>query len=97
VKDKNFFFLSDGYNGDSVIDESMLALTDEKLLKWYGINVLVNHPKVVPIPLGIENKHLYVLGIPAIFNHVTKKVIAKKNKIFYGFLFQQIQKRDKKH
>ncbi|MBI5078293.1 MAG: hypothetical protein HZB11_02955 [Candidatus Yonathbacteria bacterium] len=73
------------HNGDAVVGQEVLDLSDDKILKWYGINVLVVDPRVVPIPLGIENKHWYVTGIPAIFNNVTKKQITKMNRIFYGF------------
>lgn len=73
------------HNGDEMVDKEAFGLTDDKILKWYGINILVRNSKVVPIPLGIENKHYYVLGIPYIFNRVIKKNIAKINRIFYGF------------
>lgn len=73
------------HNGDAFVDQEVFNLTDDKILKWYGINVSVANPKVVPIPLGIENKHWYVTGIPTIFNKVIKKEIEKRNRIFYGF------------
>lgn len=73
------------HNGDAVVDQEVFDLTDDKILKWYGINPLINNPKVIPIPLGIENKHYYVLGIPQIFKRVIKKNLSKRNLIFYGF------------
>lgn len=73
------------HNGDEMVDEDAVKMMDDKILKWYGINILVSNPKVIPIPLGIENKHYYVLGIPYIFNRVIKKNVAKINRIFYGF------------
>ncbi len=73
------------HNGDEAVDDSLFSLTNDKILKWYGINILVNNPKVIPIPLGIENKHWYHCGIPSIFNWVIKKNLPKVSKIFYGF------------
>ncbi len=73
------------HNGDEKIDEEVLKFVDGKIIKWYGINVVVKHPKVVPVPLGIENLHYYVLGIPGNFQAVKKLNLPKKNKIFYGF------------
>ncbi|HAS85077.1 MAG TPA: hypothetical protein DCS23_03355 [Candidatus Yonathbacteria bacterium] len=73
------------HNGDAVIDQEIFSMADDKIIKWYGINVLIANSKVVPIPLGIENKHYYVLGIPSIFNRVIMKNIAKMDRIFYGF------------
>lgn len=73
------------HNGDAMVDQEVFSLIDGKILKWYGINILVSYPKVVPIPLGIENKHYYVLGIPTIFKKVVRKNFQKKNRIFYSF------------
>jgi hypothetical protein len=71
--------------GDAKITKALFDQVESKLIKWYGINLEYTHPKIVPIPLGIENKHYYVNGITAIFNYVRKKHPEKKNKIFYGF------------
>lgn len=73
------------HNGDSVVNQKYFDLAKYKILKWYGINVTVKDDKVIPLPLGIENKHLFVLGIPLLFNNLRKKNIERKNKIFYGF------------
>ena len=60
------------HNGDEMVDQEVINMMDDKILKWYGINILISDPKIIPIPLGIENKHYYVLGIPTIFNDVIK-------------------------
>lgn len=73
------------HNGDEAVDEESVSFIDDKILKWYGINVVVQHPRIVPIPLGIGNKHYYVTGIPSIFRSVAKKEYPKMSKIFYGF------------
>lgn len=73
------------HNGDAPVDAAVLALTKNKIYKWYGINVTVADPLVVPIPLGIENKHYYLCGIPGIFKWVNKMRYPKRDRIFYGF------------
>jgi hypothetical protein len=72
-------------NGDENIDDEAVRLIDDKIIRWFGINVIVKHPKVVPLPIGIENKHWYLNGIPSIFDKIRKKTFVKKNKIFYAF------------
>ncbi len=67
------------------MDEDALELAGDKVIKWYGINVTVRNPTVIPIPLGIENKHFYVCGIPAVFKSVIRRNYPKKDRIFYGF------------
>lgn len=74
------------HNGDEAVDEEAFKLADNKIIKWYGINVTINNPLIVPIPLGIGNKHYYVTGIPSIFKNIVKKEYKKENKIFYGFI-----------
>lgn len=83
-KIKNKYILI-SHNGDENIDEELVRFIDDKILKCYGINVFVRHQKIIPLPLGIENKHYYVNGIPWIFNRASKKNIYKKTKIFYAF------------
>jgi hypothetical protein len=73
------------HNGDAVVDQTVFERARDKVTKWYGINVTYSHPQIIPIPLGIENKHHFVCGIPAIFNWIRKQNTPKINKIFYGF------------
>lgn len=73
------------HNGDAVVDQTLFEKAHDKIIAWYGINVVYAHPKIIPIPLGIENQHYFVCGIPAVFNWVQKRIPVKKNKIFYGF------------
>ena len=81
------------HNGDERVDEEVAALldldVDNKIIKCYSYNVTVSHPKIVPIPLGIENKHFYVQGIPFFLKSAARKAAAhpelKKDRIFYRF------------
>lgn len=73
------------HNGDSFVDDKSVALAGDKIIKWYGTNMISKHPKAVPLPIGIENKFIYVFGIPWVLKGVIKKNYPKKNRIFYGF------------
>jgi hypothetical protein len=72
-------------NGDENIDEEIISMIDDKIIKWYGINLMIKNQKVVPIPVGIENKFYYLSGIPSIIKRVSKNKHPKINKIFYKF------------
>ncbi len=74
------------HNGDSFVDDAAIASVNDKVIKWYGTNAITKHPKVVPLPLGIANKYLYVSGIPWLFKNVLKKNLPKRNRMFYGFI-----------
>lgn len=73
------------HNGDEAVDEEALRLAGDKVIKWYGINVVVKNERVIPLPLGLENKHYYLNGIPLLFNRLRRKKIIRQDKIFYGF------------
>ncbi len=73
------------HNGDAQVDKTLFELAESKVIKWYGINITYRHPKLIPIPLGIENKYLYVCGIPDVFKSVIRQNRRKQDKIFYGF------------
>ena len=79
------------HNGDEKVDAEVAALIEaaDNIIKCYSYNVVVSHPKIVPIPLGIENKHFYVQGIPFFLKRAAKNAAAypeqKKDRIFYRF------------
>ena len=73
------------HTGDAVVSETYLDQIRPKLIRWYGINVIVDDPLVIPLPLGIENKHYFVCGIPSLFEKVRRTKLEKWNKIFYAF------------
>lgn len=43
-------------NSDYPINEDIVKNLPKNVKKWYGQNVLINHEKIEPIPMGIENK-----------------------------------------
>jgi len=55
------------HNGDTNITEKYLPYIDEKIIKWYAQNVDCKHEKLIPIPIGLENKSYYINGIPSKF------------------------------
>ena len=54
---KNSFFLIT-HNGDgSAPGEFAKYLNDPRIIVWCGQNCDLNHPKLIPIPIGIANPH----------------------------------------
>ena len=46
------------HNADLGIDERFLPLlNDDKLIVWFAENTLISHKKLIPIPIGIENRY----------------------------------------
>jgi len=66
------------HNGDTNIDESMLAFIDDKIIRWFAQNAVARHPRMTPIPIGLENLHHYKNGIVSFFRK-TQKQIARQS------------------
>ncbi len=48
------------HNSDDIIDAKYIDfLQDPKIIKWYTQNVDIDDEKIVPIPIGIENRYWY--------------------------------------
>lgn len=73
------------HNSDENITEKYLDFIDDKIIHWFAQNCLISHPKVTPLPIGIENKWYFLHGIPQYFNKLRKITAKKKPKILYKF------------
>jgi len=77
------------HNTDDGVDGSYLKYMDRKIIHWFAQNVLTHHPKITPIPIGLEGLYHYNCGVPSIFDSLVKNNDAvkgkKKNRIFFGF------------
>lgn len=74
------------HNSDYNITEKDLGHIDNKIIHWYGQNVLVSHPKLTPLPIGLENLYIYVNGITKNFDYWRKHLPTnKKTKMLFGF------------
>jgi len=73
------------HNGDLSVDSNYLRyLDDPNLIKWYGQNIMLNHPKLVSIPIGIANES-WPHGDEKIFNKVIDQNIKKERLIYANF------------
>lgn len=71
------------HNGDRQTDETIAPLVDDKIYRFYAQITTVVHPKIIPIPIGINNMHHGVDG----FWWLMKRRITKHKlpRIFYHF------------
>lgn len=74
------------HNSDVNIDEKMAELADDsRIIRWFAQNAVSAHDRIVPIPIGLENKRLHSNGIVADFDRLRRKHQKRKPRIFYGF------------
>lgn len=77
------------HNGDAPVDERITDLIDEKIIHFFAQDVVTNHQKITPIPIGLENLHFYIAGVVPFFKKLQSKIkknpTRRKNKIFFNF------------
>lgn len=79
------------HNGDAPqFDKNLSSLVeDEKIIHCFAQHVIDAHPKITPIPIGIENLHYHVAGVTKLFNrlrtYIEKYPPVRKNRIFFNF------------
>jgi hypothetical protein len=77
------------HNGDTPIEQPVIDLLDDKIIRLYAQYATLNHEKIVHLPIGLENLHYYVAGIPSEFNKLRRRIKARppvrRNRIFFRF------------
>jgi hypothetical protein len=74
------------HNSDWNIDASRMGLADDpRVARWFAQNCLCEHPKIVNIPIGLENRWRHNNGITGDYRALEGKAVAKRARILYGF------------
>jgi len=74
------------HHGDENIDSRFNKIYEHKYLyHWYAQNNTVNHAKITPIPIGLEDAWRHNNGIVRDFKKLRNTKVKKKPKIIYGF------------
>lgn len=73
------------HNEDTNITEAYLPLLESpKLLFWHAQNVMIQHPKLGGLPIGIANS-MWPHGNQDILQEVCSKGIEKTHSVFFNF------------
>jgi len=74
------------HNGDVNIGGSYRDLAqDARLIRWFAQNALLRHPKVTPIPIGLENRFYHTNGVEHDFRVLRKQGVPKLMRVLFGF------------
>jgi hypothetical protein len=74
------------HNGDTNIDETYLSLLDDDRCElWWAQNALIKHPKLHPIPIGLENAWRFYHGAPFFFRLAQRLAPPHIPRILYRF------------
>jgi len=81
---KNKFILV-SHNEDNNINETYLDLVNSPLIiKWFSQNVMLNHPKLFMLPIGLANA-MWPHGNLDIIHNIMNLNIQKEEKIYFYF------------
>jgi hypothetical protein len=75
------------HNSDKSVGEHEAAQIDAKILHWFAQNNTFSHEKITPIPIGLENRAIFLNGWALYKNmqRLSAKVHAKLPRILFGF------------
>jgi len=74
------------HQGDVNIGEEFRSLAENPmLLHWFAQNCLLEHPKVTPLPIGLEDRWRHNNGDVRHFRRLAKRNIPSIPRIAYGF------------
>ena len=73
------------HNGDRNVSDKELLYLDDKIIYWFAQNVLVKHPKLTPIPIGIENAHYANAGYTPFYTKFMPEVTGRAHRILVAF------------
>jgi len=76
------------HNSDMAIPHrNFTYLNDPKLIAWFGQNVHIKHPKIIPIPIGLANRQ-YKHGNMKILEKVKHQNCEKKHLVYLNFVIE---------
>jgi hypothetical protein len=73
------------HNSDVPADASLIDSPHDKIIAWFAQNNTYDHPKVVPVPIGLENLHYYHVGVPREYTEMRNYSGPKEDRILAGF------------
>ncbi|MFA6158115.1 MAG: hypothetical protein WC763_00600 [Candidatus Paceibacterota bacterium] len=73
------------HNGDANIGASEAARIDDKIIRWFAQNVLVKHPKLIPVPIGLENARHAGTGRASVMRRASQHIPKKNGRILAAF------------
>lgn len=73
------------HNGDPVVDESILEILPPNVHRLLAQNAILSNDRVVPVPIGLENKCLHCNGVTADFDRLRNRPPEKRPRILTAF------------
>lgn len=86
---KNNFILITGNSDENIYNNEyyLNLLNNSKIIKWYGQNNCIDHPKMFSLPIGIANKQWKHGNIDE-FVKIVNNLPEKNNNIYFNFQIQ---------
>jgi len=72
-------------NGDLNIGRELIRQIPNSVGHWFAQNLNIAGPKISPLPIGLENRHLHTNGVVRDFVALRNRRAPKVTRILYGF------------
>ncbi|MDP1625096.1 MAG: hypothetical protein Q8L64_04975 [bacterium] len=73
------------HNSDANIGEKEASFMDSNIVHWFAQNVVINHPRITPIPIGLENLSFVGNGRPWLYKKAAKKSVSRNGRLIACF------------
>jgi hypothetical protein len=80
---KNKYILVTHASDTAIPGKYKKYLEDDTLAAWFGINVEIKHPKMIPIPIGIANNYWPHGNTVTLSRMIMSAPVIPKNKLLY--------------
>jgi FkbM family methyltransferase len=81
---KNRFVLVSHNEDDNITDKYSTIVNSSLVITWFAQNLMINHPKIKMLPIGIANS-MWPHGNIDTLMHVKQLQINKENKLYFYF------------
>ncbi len=79
-------FILISHNGDRNIGPEFASVADDcRIIRWFAQNTAFRHPKIEPVPIGLENRHHHDKGITGDFRSLMRHKRNQALRVLYGF------------
>lgn len=73
------------HNSDENITNKYVQYIDDQIIIWYGRNVNIKHPKIIPLPIGLENLDYFNNGLISDYLKLQNNTNILETKILSAF------------
>ncbi|MFA6506584.1 MAG: hypothetical protein WCT14_10820 [Treponemataceae bacterium] len=72
-------------NDDTTLTPDWVPLFPPNMVRLFGQNVLIDDPRVIPLPIGLENARLHYNGVIRDYQALRRRPAPTRNRVLFAF------------